>query len=57
MLLYGAHRLSQVPVDVWMKKVFKKYFDSDFVKLGEFGGVLQQYLFYRERFIIEGKET
>ncbi len=56
-LLYGVHRLSQVPVDVWMKKVFKKYFDSDFVQLGEFGGILQQYLFYRERFIIEGKET
>ena len=55
-LLYGAHRLSEVPVDVWMKKIFEKYFNKDFVDLGACGGVLQQYLFFRERFIIEGKK-
>jgi N-glycosylase/DNA lyase len=55
-LLYGAHRLSEVPVDVWMKKVFNRYFGSDFADLGEYGGILQQYLFFRERFIIEGKK-
>ena len=55
-LLYGAHRLSAVPVDVWMKKIFQKYFNKDFADLGYSGGVLQQYLFFRERFIIEGKK-
>ncbi len=55
-LLYGAHRLSEVPVDVWMKKVFLKYFNKEFADLGIWGGVLQQYLFFRERFIIEGKK-
>lgn len=55
-LLYGAHRLSEVPVDVWMKKVFQKYFEKDSADLGAWGGVLQQYLFFRERFIIEGKK-
>ena len=55
-MLYGLHDLSDVPVDVWMKKVFLKYFNADFVNLGEFGGVLQQYLFFRERYIIEGKK-
>ncbi len=56
-LLYGLGRHSAVPVDVWVKKIFKKYFDSDFVDLGEAGGVLQQYLFFHERFIVEGKKV
>lgn len=55
-LLYGLHRLDEVPVDVWMKKVFLKYFEKETADLGEWGGVLQQYLFFRERFIIEGKK-
>ncbi|MBE6700515.1 MAG: DNA-3-methyladenine glycosylase 2 family protein [Ruminococcaceae bacterium] len=53
-LLYGLGRLETVPVDVWMKKVFSKYFDTT-PDLGIWGGVAQQYLFYNERFIIEGK--
>lgn len=56
-LLYGAHRLSEVPVDVWMKKIFAKYFGGEYCDLGEYGGVLQQYLFFRERFIIEGHKV
>ncbi|MBQ7897322.1 MAG: DNA-3-methyladenine glycosylase 2 family protein [Clostridia bacterium] len=50
-LLYGMGRLECVPVDVWMKKIFDKYFDS-VPHLGEFGGVAQQYLFYNERYIV-----
>ncbi len=49
-LLYGLGRLETVPVDVWMKKVFAKYFDST-PDLGIWGGVAQQYLFYNERYI------
>ena len=50
-LLYGMGRLETVPVDVWMKKVFAKYFDAT-PNLGSWGGVAQQYLFYRERYLI-----
>ncbi len=49
-LLYGLGRLETVPVDVWMKKVFAKYFDST-PDLGIWGGVAQQYLFYNERYL------
>lgn len=49
-LLYGMGRLETVPVDVWMKKVFSKYFDVT-PDLGIWGGVAQQYLFYNERYI------
>lgn len=49
-LLYGMGRLECVPVDVWMKKVFSRYF-SETPDLGEWGGVAQQYLFYNERYI------
>ncbi len=56
-LLYGLGRHSAVPVDVWMKKIFRKYFNKDTVDLGEWGGIAQQYLFFLERFIIEGKKV
>lgn len=54
-LLYGLGRLECVPVDVWMKKIFEKYFDET-PDLGVCGGVLQQYLFYNERYLKEGKK-
>lgn len=50
-MLYGMGRLETVPIDVWMKKVFAKYFDST-PDLGRWGGVAQQYLFYRERYLV-----
>lgn len=50
-LLYGMGRLETVPVDVWMKKVFSKYFE-ELPDLGIWGGVAQQYLFYNERYLI-----
>ena len=50
-LLYGLGRLETVPIDVWMKKVFAKYFDST-PDLGIWGGVAQQYLFYNERYLV-----
>ena len=54
-LLYGLGRLECVPVDVWVKRIFEKYF-SAFPDLKEYGGVAQQYLFYNERYIKEGKK-
>lgn len=50
-LLYGLGRLETVPVDVWMKKVFSKYFET-IPDLGIWGGVAQQYLFYNERYLV-----
>ena len=54
-LLYGLGRLECVPIDVWVKRIFEKYF-SAFPDLKEYGGVAQQYLFYNERYIKEGKK-
>jgi len=53
-LLYGMGRLECVPVDVWMKKIFEKYFSAT-PDLGLYGGVAQQYLFYNERYIVSKK--
>ena len=52
-LLFGFGKPDAFPVDVWIKKVLSKYFDSDFspAALGEFAGVAQQYLFYYERYL------
>lgn len=52
-LLFGYGFLSAFPIDVWVKRVIEKYYDSDFdpATLGEYAGVAQQYLFYRERYV------
>lgn len=56
-LLFGFARLDAFPIDVWIKKVMAKYFDSDFSPsdLGKYAGVAQQYLFYYERYLINDK--
>jgi N-glycosylase/DNA lyase len=53
-LLFGFARLDAFPIDVWIKKVMAKYFDTDFdpASLGEYAGIAQQYLFYYERYIV-----
>lgn len=52
-LLFGYGYLSAFPVDVWVKRVIEKYYDADFdpISLGEYAGIAQQYLFYRERYL------
>ena len=56
-LLFGFARLDAFPIDVWIKKVMAKYFDSDFTPdaLGRYAGIAQQYLFYYERYLIGEK--
>lgn len=51
-LLFGFHRLSSFPIDVWIKRVLDKYYKNgiDLCDLGSFAGVAQQYLFYYERY-------
>lgn len=52
-LLFGYGFLSAFPVDVWVKRVIEKYYDAGFdpASLGEYAGIAQQYLFYRERYL------
>ena len=52
-LLFGYGFLSAFPIDVWVKRVIEKYYDEDFdpLSLGEYAGIAQQYLFYRERYL------
>lgn len=52
-LLFGFGRLDAFPRDVWIKKAMSKYFPDckDHSVFGEYAGVAQQYLFYRERYI------
>lgn len=52
-LLFGFGKHDAFPVDVWIKKVIKKYFSEHFepCDLGAYAGIAQQYLFYYERFL------
>jgi len=50
-LLFGFDKTDAFPIDVWVKKVFAKYYPSGF-DINSFGanaGIAQQYLFYYER--------
>ncbi len=49
-MLYGMHKLSCFPLDVWMKRAMEKLFPeltpSDF---GQYAGIAQQYIFHYSR--------
>ena len=51
-LLFGFDKTDAFPVDVWVKRVLAKYYPDglDLNNLGEFAGMIQQYLFYYERY-------
>ena len=49
-LLYGMHRLSAFPLDVWMKRVMDKFFPDRKPEIfGEYAGIAQQYLYHYSR--------
>ncbi|NCB41621.1 MAG: DNA-3-methyladenine glycosylase 2 family protein [Clostridia bacterium] len=50
-MLFGFHRLEAFPIDVWIDRVIKKYYNGSFpVGLYPgFAGVVQQYIFYYAR--------
>ena len=50
-LLFGLHKLSRFPVDVWMRRALAAHFPPDFdpAVLGPGAGLAQQYIFYYER--------
>ncbi len=47
-MLFGYHRLSVAPVDVWIQRVIDEEYGgvSPFAAYGEYAGVFQQYLFF-----------
>ncbi len=51
-LLFGFNKTDAFPVDVWVKKVLAKYYPDglDISSLGKYAGLVQQYLFYYERY-------
>ena len=51
-LLFGFNKTDAFPVDVWVKRVLEKYYPDglDLNNLGENAGMIQQYLFYYERY-------
>lgn len=49
-LLYGMHRLSSFPMDVWMKRVMDKFFPGKTPEFfGQYAGIAQQYLYHYSR--------
>lgn len=50
-LLFSLGFQNAFPVDVWVKKVIKKYYGEGFdpAVFGRYAGIAQQYLFYYER--------
>ena len=57
-LLFGFGKYSSFPIDVWVKRVMRKYYgDSISGKdFGEYAGLAQQYLFYHRRYIEENRK-
>ena len=51
--LFSYSRLDCFPIDVWVKRVLEKYYPEGFdhTELGNTAGLVQQYLFYYERYI------
>ena len=51
-LLFGFDKTDAFPVDVWVKRVLEKYYPNglDLTTLGANAGMIQQYLFYYERY-------
>lgn len=49
--LFGYHRIGAFPIDVWIDRIQKTYYNGHFPveKYEGFAGVMQQYLFYYER--------
>jgi N-glycosylase/DNA lyase len=51
--LYGLHHIEGFPVDVWISRVLKEFYNGSFPKERYYGyaGILQQYMFYYMRYL------
>lgn len=56
--LFAFDKTDAFPIDVWIKRVLEKYYPTglDINGLGKYAGIAQQYLFYYERYVNEGKK-
>jgi N-glycosylase/DNA lyase len=54
-LLFAFEKYDAFPKDVWILRVLDKYFEKGFdpERLGEYKGIVQQWLFYNERYAEE----
>ena len=50
-LLYGMNHLDAFPIDIWIKRVMKEYFNDGLTipSLGRYAGMAQQYMFHYAR--------
>lgn len=50
--LYGLGKLQAFPMDVWIKRILRQQYNGSFdiSRFREYAGVVQQYMFYYERF-------
>ena len=50
--LFAFHRISRVPIDVWISRVIEEDFHGRnlFLKVIEYAGIAQQYVFYYKKF-------
>ncbi len=57
--LFGFGCLDAFPIDVWMKRAIDTYFDGslDYLALGNYRGVAQQYIFHYIRNLEKGEEN
>jgi len=51
-LLFGFSKTDMFPIDVWIRRVIERHFPDglDISSLGEHAGIVQQYLFFNERY-------
>lgn len=51
-VLFGMHQLKAFPVDTWINRIVEREYNGSFpVEEYEYPGVLQQYIFYFERYL------
>lgn len=51
-VLFGMHKLDAFPIDTWISKIAEREYNGAFpVDKYEYPGVLQQYIFYFERYL------
>lgn len=51
-VLFGLHQLKAFPIDTWISRIVDREYEGHFpVEQYEYPGVLQQYIFYYERYL------
>lgn len=50
--LFAYHKTDAFPIDTWMKKIIERHYNGNFdkSKYSGYEGIMQQYMFYYERY-------